>query len=219
MRKLVLFGLLGTIFGSALLLEHVFARKPEDSKLPDHKAVLLIGGGVPRSIPATAPELVPDEELQASGQRSKSPPTEPRPRQAPADPTPPDPNRVHIVAAKETLWTIAAAELGSGARWPEIAEWNGIAGDAPLRVGAKLRLSPARRANETKPAASDVAKAKTKPAADATRTHKVAKGESLSKIAALYLGDAGRWREIQRLNQIADPAAVGEGQVLKIPER
>ena len=46
----------------------------------------------------------------------------------------------------------------------------------------------------------------------------VAKGETLSKIAARYLGDAGRWREIQSLNKITDPAAVVEGSVLTLPE-
>lgn len=241
MRKLVLFGLLGAIFGSALLLEHLFARKEPESALAKNKALLTVGGGPPRSIPAEAPPVEDESPIViesgdasdagSSGERSRDARRDSQ-RDAGRNESPPAGDRVHVVAAKETLWTIAAAELGSGARWPELAAWNGLASDAPLRVGAKLRLSPPPAANERsseraaerngertaaqKPPSTEP----TRPATTTTsRTHKVAKGESLSKIAARYLGDASRWREIQRLNQIADPANVGEGAVLKIPDR
>ncbi|MBL8840154.1 MAG: LysM peptidoglycan-binding domain-containing protein [Planctomycetes bacterium] len=229
MRKLVLFGLLGAIFGSALLLEHLFARKEPESALAKNKALLTVGGGPPRSIPAEAP-AVEDEspiviesgdaaDAGSAGERSRDARRDAR-RDSQRDASTPSGDRVHVVAAKETLWTIAAAELGSGARWPELAAWNGLEGDAPLRVGAKLRLSPPPAATDRTAAQKPPATEPARPAATTpSRTHKVAKGESLSKIAARYLGDASRWREIQRLNQIADPASVGEGVVLKIPDR
>lgn len=233
MRKLVLFGLLGAIFGSALLLEHLFARKEPESALAKNKALLTVGGGPPRSIPAEAPPVDGESPIVIdSGDASDSGSTGDRSRDARRDSqrdagrdaSTPSGVRFHVVAAKETLWTIAAAELGSGARWPDLAAWNGLASDAPLRVGAKLRLSPPSAANERagertaaqKPPSPEPARTA---ATTASRTHKVAKGESLSKIAARYLGDASRWREIQRLNQIADPANVSEGAILKIPDR
>ena len=57
-----------------------------------------------------------------------------------------DPGRTHTVVAGETLFSIAQAELGSGARWNEIAVLNGL--DAPhvIRIGMRLaiptRISP-----------------------------------------------------------------------------
>jgi nucleoid-associated protein YgaU len=54
----------------------------------------------------------------------------------------------------------------------------------------------------------------------AARTHTVAKGESLSKIAKEVYGDAGKWRQIYEANRdkIKDPNLIYPGQVLAIPE-
>lgn len=67
----------------------------------------------------------------------------------------------------------------------------------------------------------------TSPAAKATasigapaapnRTYTVARGDTLSKIAARQLGSAGRWPDIASLNGIRDPNRVTVGQVLKLP--
>jgi len=222
MRKLLLFGLLGAIFGSALLLEHVFSRGSEPEKRPPNKAVLLVGGGAPRPVDDGAELdgdglLVIDDEpatVANAKNRKRDDADAPRPR-------PEESARSRKVASRDTLWTIAAAELGSGARYKELAAWNGLDADAPLKVGTTLRLAPpsAPGATPAKKEPSDPPAKERHAAADAPRTHKVAKGETLSKIAARYLGDAGRWREIQSLNKIADPAAVAEGSVLEIPEK
>ena len=47
--------------------------------------------------------------------------------------------------------------------------------------------------------------------------HVVLQGDTLSAIADAYLGDAGRWREIARANQIVDPLALTTGASLVIP--
>jgi nucleoid-associated protein YgaU len=47
--------------------------------------------------------------------------------------------------------------------------------------------------------------------------HRIAGGETLSALAAQYLGDAGRWREIASANGIADPLALVPGASLVIP--
>lgn len=53
--------------------------------------------------------------------------------------------------------------------------------------------------------------------APAYREYKVVKGDTLSKIAKKYLGDAKRYIEIATLNGIKDPNKIRVGQVLKIP--
>ena len=52
------------------------------------------------------------------------------------------------------------------------------------------------------------------------RTHTVAKGESLSKIAKQYYGDAKQWKKIFEANQdtIKNPDLIFPGQVIKVPD-
>lgn len=50
------------------------------------------------------------------------------------------------------------------------------------------------------------------------RSHQVQVGDTLDRIAARYYGDATKWRDIARLNGIADPLDLRPGEVLAIPE-
>jgi hypothetical protein len=50
------------------------------------------------------------------------------------------------------------------------------------------------------------------------RTYVVQAGDSLSKIAKEQLGDAARWPEIQKLNDIENPNLIRVGQELELPE-
>ncbi|HEY7683125.1 MAG TPA: LysM peptidoglycan-binding domain-containing protein [Gemmatimonadales bacterium] len=52
------------------------------------------------------------------------------------------------------------------------------------------------------------------------RTYTVAKGDSLSKIAKRFYGDAKHWKKIYEANQstIKNPDLIFPGQVLKIPD-
>ena len=59
------------------------------------------------------------------------------------------------------------------------------------------------------------------PTSTAPRTHTVVKGESLSKIAKRYYGEATKWRVIYDANRSvvgANPDLIHPGQVLTIPE-
>jgi nucleoid-associated protein YgaU len=58
-----------------------------------------------------------------------------------------------------------------------------------------------------------------RPSPPADRTHVVAPGESLSKIAKKYYGDAERWPEIHEANRdtVKDPDLIHPGQKLRIP--
>lgn len=47
--------------------------------------------------------------------------------------------------------------------------------------------------------------------------HVTLRGETLSGLAALYLGDAGRWRDIARANDMDDPFDLPPGTSLVIP--
>ena len=53
-----------------------------------------------------------------------------------------------------------------------------------------------------------------------TKTYTVAKGDSLSKIAQRFYGDAQDWKRIYEANrdQIRDPDLIHPGQELRIPE-
>ena len=51
------------------------------------------------------------------------------------------------------------------------------------------------------------------------RTHQVQVGDTLDRIAAKYYGDPTKWRDIARLNGVADPLDVRPGRLLSIPER
>ncbi|KKK05223.1 LysM peptidoglycan-binding domain-containing protein [Micromonospora sp. HK10] len=83
---------------------------------------------------------------------------------------------------------------------------------APQPVAA----APAMVAPPAGPAAEPVraASVTTEPA-----VYRVAKGDYLGGVADRYLDDFERYREVARLNRIADPDRIHPGQLLKLPER
>ncbi|MFI7431692.1 LysM peptidoglycan-binding domain-containing protein [Micromonospora sp. NPDC049836] len=76
--------------------------------------------------------------------------------------------------------------------------------------------APAVAAPPAGPAAEPVraASVTTEPA-----VYRVAKGDYLGGVADRYLDDFERYREVARLNRIADPDRIHPGQLLKLPER
>jgi nucleoid-associated protein YgaU len=59
------------------------------------------------------------------------------------------------------------------------------------------------------------------PGAGAAQTYTVASGDTLSKIAKKFYGDANAWNTIFQANkdQIKNPDMIHPGQVLKIPAK
>jgi len=236
MRKLVLFGVLGGVFGLALLLEHFVTRPgPRRTDDADH-LVAVFGGGPPREIPATPPDepdappaAAPGTNRGDASGRSKGSKNPSGGGDRPEEP-PAASAKEHVVTKGETLASIAKAQLGSANRWHDLALWNGIPDPAVLPTGARLRLSPPEEAAPAarSPPSSKEAPSKDPPSKEAAkekapaageRTHRVVKGDTLSHLAAQYLGDASRWREIQRLNNIPDPPVLTEGRMLQLPQR
>ena len=76
-----------------------------------------------------------------------------------------------------------------------------------------------------KPAAPDFSNVQsgssTKPAAATEQTYTVASGDSLSKIAKKFYGNANAWNAIFQANKdkISNPDMIHPGQVLRIPAK
>jgi hypothetical protein len=123
-----------------------------------------------------------------------------------------------VIAPRDTLWGIAARELGDPFRWPEIFDANRgvpqpdgdtLADPGLIRPGWTLRLPP----SDADPAGNG-------------REVVVAPGDSLSRIAARTLGDVARWPDIYQLNRgitqpdgraLLDPNLIQPGWTLTLP--
>ena len=105
---------------------------------------------------------------------------------------------VHIVQEGESLSTIGQKH---GVSRLALAAWNDIELPETLYVGQRLRIPEVSETTETSLATTEV-------------THKVQRGENLSRIGRLY--DLS-WEEIARANGMTNPSQLYVGQVLKIP--
>ena len=100
----------------------------------------------------------------------------------------------------DNLSSIAGQALGDESRWREIYDLNRDQLKSPdqLDVGMVLKLPSGGAASVS---------------------HTVRSGDTLSDLAAQYLGDPGRWQELYSANrdQLSSPDALDVGMVLKIP--
>ena len=125
--------------------------------------------------------------------------------------------RQYKVKDGESLWRIAARELGDGERWSEIVALNQLPNPDVVKPGDVLRLpGPASVASGSSSARARQLETTPSPRA-AGREHRVRAGQSLWRIAAAELGDGERWTEIAELNGLDDPNAIREGDVLRLP--
>ena len=111
--------------------------------------------------------------------------------------------RVYVVQAGDTLRRIAETELGDADRWPLIFALNRrrITDPDLIFPGQQLTLPDA---GTTAPV---------------PQVHRVARGDTLSKIARERLGDGHRWPEIFAMNRtvLNSPNVIVPGQVLLLP--
>ena len=126
-------------------------------------------------------------------------------------------HRTHRVAAGDKLEDIANRYYGDRARWPIIAEANDISDPSRMRRDAVLVIP------DLSPASTPSAALPREPRGDTVRPvrtnrYEVRDGDSLARIAKRELGREGRWREIKKLNALANET-VHPGQVLILPIR
>jgi nucleoid-associated protein YgaU len=142
---------------------------------------------------------------------------------------------VYTVEKGDSLGLIAQKTLGTTRKAAEIARFNGMAVDAPLRVGQELKIPPQAPAAAAAPAppppvrpattAAAKAPAAKAPAANApatkapgaNRSHVVARGDGLFALAKRYYGDGARFREIAEANGLDPDAPLKVGSELRIP--
>ncbi len=125
----------------------------------------------------------------------------------------PSARSVHVVKPGETLGDIAMAHLGTWRRWTEISALNDNIEPSKLRAGMKLALPASARLAASVPSTP----ARSAPAAATDGRHKLQSGETLSKLAARYLGKADRWPEIAAANPGLDPNRLHVGTLIAIP--
>ncbi|SCE66818.1 LysM domain-containing protein [Micromonospora viridifaciens] len=111
----------------------------------------------------------------------------------------------------------AAALVGSVALI--LAASPAAASAATLTAPHPAAASPATSAAPHPAAASPAApSARASSEAGEPAVYRVAKGDYLGTVAERYLDDFERYREVARLNRLADPDRIHPGQLLKLPE-
>jgi nucleoid-associated protein YgaU len=139
----------------------------------------------------------------------------------------------HVLQAGESLWSVAARFLGSGARYKEIRELNrdvipdGAGDVVPAGTPLKIRLSsrekglkPADPPNDTSVEERYGPRPREGEHGPASLLHTVRKDENLQRIARKYFpNDRDGWRVLYDANQdrLPSPDRLREGQVLRIP--
>ena len=105
----------------------------------------------------------------------------------------------YTVKAGDTLSGIAAKY---GTTYQALAAYNGISNPNRINVGQVIKIPQSGGSGAAAPQAA---------------THTVAAGESLWSIAAKYLGNGSRYKEIKQLNGLGNDT-IYPGQVLKLPQ-
>ncbi len=117
--------------------------------------------------------------------------------------------KTHVVASGETLGEISAKYYGSAKNWKKIAEANKV-DPSDLKVGQKLTIpaaDPVVAVNQTTPEL-----------AGGERTYTIQKNDSYYSIAKKELGNAARWKELEKLNGVASED-LRIGKVIKLPAK
>lgn len=112
----------------------------------------------------------------------------------------------HTVVKGDTPWGLAVKYLSSGLRYKDIMAWNGLAENANIYVGQKLKIYTKGEPEYTPP----------EPESDFFE-YTVVKGDTPWALAVKHLGKGSRYTEIMKASGLANNATIYVGQVLKIP--
>jgi nucleoid-associated protein YgaU len=110
----------------------------------------------------------------------------------------------YTVESGDTLGLIAQKTLGTSRKAADLARFNGISVDTPLRVGRELRIPP--QAGPSVPQA-----------AAPRKTHTVGHGETLFSIAKKYYGDGGKYRALAESNGLDPDSPLKVGREILLP--
>jgi nucleoid-associated protein YgaU len=122
------------------------------------------------------------------------------------------PGSVYKVKANDSLWKIAVATYGDGFAWTKIAKENNLKNPGVLVKGQQLKLPVL----EAKAIVTDKTNEVVKPMAD---SYKVARGDSLWKIAVAKYNNGYAWTKIYANNKtkLHNPNELEIGMVLNLP--
>ncbi len=142
------------------------------------------------------------------------PPTNLPPITQPVEPVLPVTNtneeKTHVVASGETLGEISQKYYNTARNWKKIAEANKVDPNE-IQVGQKLKIPVIE-------SAAPVSTGTPIPLASGERSYTIQKGDSYYRIAQKELGNAARWKEVEKLNNIpAEDLRVGK--VIKLPAK
>lgn len=135
-------------------------------------------------------------------------------------------DRVHVVRADDTLYSIAILYYGDGSLWPQLAAYNIDRVPQNLQIGPGLQLRiPARDvllgpAEPTRTPGAGQSGAETAGSSEYI-SYTVTTGDTLTELAQDYMGSTRRWQELYDLNRevIRDPDRLIIGTVIRIPSR
>ncbi len=123
-------------------------------------------------------------------------------------------SKTYVIQSGDSLWEIAKAEYGSGAKWSEIVKANPGLKDTAMEVGKKIVLPALTEAPKAAPAQTAVV------APAGAKTYVVQSGDSLEKIAREQYNDGRKWPKIFEANKavLKNEASLKIGQTLVIPD-
>jgi len=110
-------------------------------------------------------------------------------------------SRVHTVSSGETLGGLSNRY---GVSMAQVRSWNGLGSSNTIKVGQRLQVSAGTAAQVATLASRG----------GGARTHVVARGETLSSVAARYQVSV---RELQAANGLTSPNQIRAGQRLRLP--
>jgi nucleoid-associated protein YgaU len=190
---------------------------PSDPGTPSDPFAPSTPGNTFTPIPEPTNPFAPSNPYPPSGSNPQQPGVNPFPPPlqplTPVEPPPSTPvvseARTHVVGSGETLGEISAKHYGTAKHWKKIAEANKVDAN-DLKVGQKLTIPAIEPVVATAPTTPDLASGE--------RTYTIQKNDSYYSIAKKELGNASRWKELEKLNGIPSED-LRVGKVIKLPAK
>ena len=128
-----------------------------------------------------------------------------------------DKENSYTVQKGDNLWKIAVKRYNDGYAWTKIAKENNLKNPGMLYTGQELKMPVIEQKTETKISTNTNTSVNT---IDQGADYKVARGDSLWKIAVKAYGDGYKWTTIYQENKAIIPHANGLeiGMTIKIPK-